>query len=49
MKRQDVIYPIIILVLCALITFVVLYTTLVESPQSYTNISTSFSFIKDCC
>lgn len=43
MKRQDVIYPILVLVLCALLTYVVLSITLLDFPQSYTTLSTSFN------
>jgi len=43
MKRQDVIYPILVLVLCALLTYVVLSITLLDFPQSYTTFSASFN------
>jgi len=42
MKRQDVIFPIIILVLCALLIYILLSTTLLEPLHSYTNLSISF-------
>ena len=42
MKRQDVIYPILILVLCTLIIYLVLSTTLLEPLQSPAIHSISF-------
>jgi hypothetical protein len=40
MKRQDVIFPVLVLVLCALLTYIVLSTTLLDFPQSYTTLPT---------
>ena len=42
MKRQDVIFPILILALCALLLYVVLSVTLLEPLHSSTNLSISF-------